>query len=79
MTPEEQSFSSNIFQEWFKQQGTKLLIGGSAGVKPAVVDTTLEQLRKAVFTEMYYLKNNGGRQYKVSSGKFIAKMNDLYL
>lgn len=78
MTPEEQSFSSNIFQQWFKQQGTQLPIGGSAGVKPAVVDTTLEQLRKAVFTEMYYLKNNGGRQYKVSSGKFIAKMNGLY-
>lgn len=78
MTAEEQAFSSNIFQEWFKQQGTNLPIGGSAGSKPPVVDTILEQLRKAVFTEMYYLKNNGGRQYKVSSGKFISKMNGLY-
>ena len=78
MTSEEQAFSSKIFQVWFKQQGTKLPIGGSAGAKPPAVDTTLEQLRKAVFTEMYYLKNNGGRQYKVSSGKFICKMNSLY-
>lgn len=78
MTSEEQAFSSKIFQAWFKQQGTKLPIGGSAGAKPPAVDTTLEQLRKAVFTEMYYLKNNGGRQYKVSSGKFICKMNSLY-
>lgn len=78
MTPEEQSFSSRIFQEWFKQQGSNLPIGGSAGSTPPVMDTTLEQLRKAVFTEMYYLKSNGGRQYKVSSGKFISKMNGLY-
>lgn len=78
MTPEEQLFSSKLFQEWFKQQGTKLPIGGSAGAKPPVGDATLELLRKAVFTEMYFLKNNGGRQYKVSSGKFICKMNGLY-
>lgn len=41
-------------------------------------DALLLQLRNAVFTEMYFLKNNGGRKYKITSGKFIAKMNSLY-
>lgn len=78
MTPAEEAFSSRIFQDWFKQQGNKLPIGGSGTPNPIVVDAVLEQLRNAVFTEMYFLKNSGGRHYKVSSGKFISKMNGLY-
>ena len=78
MTSEEEKFSNRIFQEWLKQQGKKIPIGGSNTPNPIAVNAVLEQLRNAVFTEMYFLKNNGGRQYKVSSGKFISKMNGLY-
>lgn len=78
MTPAEEAFSSRIFYEWFKQQGNKIPIGGSSTPNPTAVDAVLEQLRNAVFTEMYFLKNNGGRQYKVTSGKFLSKMNELY-
>jgi ribosomal protein S27AE len=78
MTPAEQSFSSKIFQEWVNGQGDNGLDGGPAGQNPPSEDTVLEQLRKAVFTEMYYLKNNGGRQYKISSGQFICKMSGAY-
>lgn len=78
MTPAEEAFSSRVFQEWFKQQGNKIPIGGSGVPNPIVIDAVLEQLRNAVFTEMYFLKNNGGRQYKVTSGKFLSKMNELY-
>ena len=78
MASSEEAFSSRIFQTWFKQQGNKIPIGGSTTPNPIVADAVLEQLRNAVFTEMYFLKNNGGRQYKVSSGKFISKMNGLY-
>ena len=78
MTPAEEAFSSRIFQDWLKQQGNKIPIGGSGTANPMVDDAVLEHLRNAVFTEMYFLKNNGGRQYKVSSGRFISKMNGLY-
>lgn len=77
MSPAEEAFSSKLFQEWLKHQGDKASVGEAGSPKP-LADSKLEHLRNAVFTEMYYLKNNGGRQYKVTSGKFICKMNGLY-
>ena len=78
MTTDEKAFSSRVFQEYLAGQGQGKGGDGDKTVKPVVEDAVLDQLRKAVFTEMYFLKSNGGRKYKVTSGKFITKMNSLY-
>lgn len=40
---------------------------------PSFSTPTLEQLKNALLQEMYYLKNNGGRKYKVTNG---VRIND---
>lgn len=38
----------------------------------------LSAYRNAVFREMYYLKENGGRKYKITDGRFIDQENGSY-
>lgn len=38
----------------------------------------LEQYKKAIITEMLFLKNNGGRKYKVTNGKLIAQSGGMF-
>ena len=39
---------------------------------------TLEQLKNALLQEMYYLRNNGGRKYKVTNGVRISDNKNGY-
>lgn len=39
---------------------------------------TMEEYSKAVFREMYFLQKNGGRQYKVTNGRFIDESAGYY-
>ena len=38
----------------------------------------IKDYRNAVFSEMYYLRDNGGRKYKVSNGILMASGDALY-
>ncbi len=38
----------------------------------------LTQYVKSVYREMYYLRDEGGRKYKVTNGRFIMHQNDAY-
>lgn len=78
MTPEEVSFCGDQFQKWFHRQAKPEPYERPVPLNPVVVDSVLDSLRKSVFTEMFYLKNNGGRQYKVSSGSYICRINGQY-
>lgn len=39
---------------------------------------TLEEYKSAILREMMFLKNNGGRKYKVSNGAFISHVGTMY-
>lgn len=41
-------------------------------------NSTLDEYMRAVYREMYFLKDEGGRKYKVSNGRFINHANGAY-
>lgn len=41
--------------------------------QPKELPPNLEKIINAVYTEMYHIKNNGGRKYKVMDGRLISK------
>lgn len=45
---------------------------------PSFSTPTLEQLKNALWQEMYYLRNNGGRKYKVTNGVRINSNKNGY-
>ena len=45
---------------------------------PSSVAKILGGYRKSLFAEMYYLRDNGGRRYKVTGGKLIGKTGEGY-
>ncbi|MDO4501537.1 MAG: AAA domain-containing protein [Erysipelotrichaceae bacterium] len=46
--------------------------------KPKEIQASLAEYKKAVLREMYYLKDEGGRAYKINNGKFISVVDNLY-
>lgn len=40
---------------------------------------TLEEYKNAVFREMYFLRDNGGRKYRVSNGRQLSSTNGNYV
>lgn len=77
MSPVEKDYFSNVISTCVAHQNKSTIIKEQATLSNSDYGR-LEHFRNAVFTEMFFLKNNGGRQYKVTNGKFISKMNDLY-
>lgn len=45
---------------------------------PAFTTPTLEEYKKALLREMYYLKNNGGRKFKVTNGIRLSNSKNVY-
>lgn len=41
-------------------------------------DLSLELFRRKLFRELYYLKENGGKKYKVTNGRFINVVENMY-
>jgi hypothetical protein len=39
---------------------------------------TLEVYKNAIYREMMFLKNNGGRKYKVTNGVYISQVDTMY-
>lgn len=46
---------------------------------PQPVRSTLEKYRTSVFAEMYYLRDNGGRRYKVTNGALVMRLDENYV
>lgn len=51
--------------------------GPDGGGHPYTIPA-LKEYRNAVFREMYFLKDNGGRKYKVTDGRYIDQNNGYY-
>ena len=47
-------------------------------VPPAAKIPKIEEYKKAVLREKYFIQNEGGRKYKVTNGNLIANKNGLY-
>lgn len=63
-----------------KKQSASLEKGEASHNQPSPDFTTptLEEYKRAILREMMFLKNNGGRKYKVTNGAFISHVGAMY-
>lgn len=62
-----------------KQSKSDEVIGQAANEKSMYTTPTLEEYKKALLQEMYFLKNNGGRKYKITNGTRIDNSKNTYV
>ena len=62
-----------------KQSKSDEVTGQAANEKSMYTTPTLEEYKKALLQEMYFLKNNGGRKYKITNGTRIDNSKNTYV
>lgn len=45
---------------------------------PLFTTPTLEEYKRAILREMTFLKQNGGRKYKVTNGRYVSRVGAMY-
>ena len=88
MLPADEQRFINVFNAFMQQGTVKPEEKQSADSKKGDVSykqpssdfttPTLEEYKRAILREMMYLKNNGGRKYKVTNGAFISHVGTMY-
>ena len=61
------------------QSKSEEVTGQVVNEKPSYTTPTLEEYKKALLQEMYFLKNNGGRKYKITNGTRIDNSKNTYV
>ena len=74
MTPKEIALCAQVTKEYLNAAGNHP--PQPPGHHPC--EDLLQHHRNAVYTEMFFLKNSGGRKYKITSGKFIDNLHGFY-
>lgn len=85
-SPDDMELFNSIKQRFQEKPELNRSIGASSVISKQSEDireegyrsSTLEQYRKALVREMMYIRNEGGRQYKVSNGQLVSSKQGAF-
>lgn len=83
MVPDDEQRFIDVFNAFMQPKSADKPDGGTTDTEPInkiplFTTPTLEEYKSAILREMTFLKQNGGRKYKVTNGRYVSQVGTMY-